>query len=176
MSCMYIVAWQQSINSVCKSEVPFTLTQMANTWQQGICTCLLITLQSHTESTLCCSAAVYKDRHYYMHRHYDKALHRPRLHMPANLLYNTLLLWRHVPLMAAECVCECLAWCTCCTQLTYLFKHSSVKLLPIHRVFLNLPVASVNNVAVLTAQDQATAVWNGMCHPHSLNSANAKQQ
>lgn len=50
-------------------------------------------------------------------------------------------------------------------QLTYLLKDSPVKHLPIHRVLLYLPVAGVHYVAVLAAQNETTAVGDGVCHP-----------
>ena len=54
---------------------------------------------------------------------------------------------------------------------TYLFKHCAVKQLTVHRIFLNLPVACVHNVAVLTPKNEATAIRYGMCHPDSFNPA-----
>ena len=54
---------------------------------------------------------------------------------------------------------------------THVFKGGPVKLLAIHWVLLNLPVASVHDVAMLAAQDQPTAVWNGMSHPQWLHPA-----
>ena len=54
---------------------------------------------------------------------------------------------------------------------TYVFKDASVKLLTVHWVFLNLPVARVDNTAMLTAQDEATAVWNGVRDSQGLDPA-----
>ena len=56
--------------------------------------------------------------------------------------------------------------------LTDSFKGGSVELFSVHGVLINLPVTRVHNVAVLTSQDHATAVWDGMCHSDGLAPAN----
>ena len=56
-------------------------------------------------------------------------------------------------------------------QLTNVFKNGPVELLAINRVLFNLPITSVDNAAVLTAQNEAAAVRDGVRHPQRLNSA-----
>lgn len=62
------------------------------------------------------------------------------------------------------------------TLLTYFLKEGSVKLLAVHRVLFYLPVSSVHNGAMFTAQDQPTAVWDAVCHPQGLNPENIAQK
>lgn len=52
---------------------------------------------------------------------------------------------------------------------TYCLKDGSVKQLAVHWVLLNLPVPSVYNAAMFTAQNEPAAVWDAVRHPQGLN-------
>lgn len=81
----------------------------------------------------------------------------PSCDYPTALLQPRLLLKRACVLSASN------------TSLTELLKRGAVKLEAVHRRLVDLPVAGVDNGAVLIAHDQAAAVGDGVRDAHSLD-------